>query len=268
MNDAELLAVVKVIDIDLRADEDGEPFDAIIAWLSSEAALRQFRSYIEGLLLSAMEEQIDISNSLIGAEIEKEMITAEWLRQLNVHLQFIQNTTVAAVQEAIVRGVENGDSIEQIAQRIQEIFIEAGKTRAAVIARTETLSSMNHAAFEVYKAAGVPYKSWSTILDGRERDTHNHAHGQRVRIDEPFDVGGDQLMFPGDPSGSPSEIINCRCTVLPEFDMERVVWTSQAMEHMVNAYLARQGMYETLVVDAVSLAFESQRARVMSILRA
>jgi hypothetical protein len=35
-------------------------------------------------------------------------------------------------------------------------------------------------------------------------------------IDKPFDVGGEQLMYPGDPDGgSPGNTINCRCTVLP-----------------------------------------------------
>jgi hypothetical protein len=27
----------------------------------------------------------------------------------------------------------------------------------------------------------------------------------------PFDVGPDQLMYPGDPTGLPENVINCRC---------------------------------------------------------
>jgi uncharacterized protein with gpF-like domain len=46
-------------------------------------------------------------------------------------------------------------------------------------------------------------------------DDHLAADGQVQDIDEPFDVGGEQLMYPGDPAGSPGNTINCRCTVLP-----------------------------------------------------
>jgi len=34
-------------------------------------------------------------------------------------------------------------------------------------------------------------------------------------MDEPFTVGVDSLMYPGDPMGSAAEIINCECDELP-----------------------------------------------------
>ena len=37
-------------------------------------------------------------------------------------------------------------------------------------------------------------------------------NGVTVPIDQPFPNG---LMYPGDPSGSPGEIINCRCDMIP-----------------------------------------------------
>jgi hypothetical protein len=30
-------------------------------------------------------------------------------------------------------------------------------------------------------------------------------------LDDPFDVGGTQMMFPGDSSGGRENVINCRC---------------------------------------------------------
>lgn len=50
--------------------------------------------------------------------------------------------------------------------------------------------------------------------DSRTRHTHRDAEGQRVPIGEAFTVGGFSLRFPGDPSGPPQEIIQCRCTSL------------------------------------------------------
>jgi hypothetical protein len=34
-----------------------------------------------------------------------------------------------------------------------------------------------------------------------------------VPIDEPFIVSGEELMYPGDPSGSAGNVINCRCAI-------------------------------------------------------
>jgi len=54
---------------------------------------------------------------------------------------------------------------------------------------------------------------WNSLMDGRERPAHHDAHGQTQPIEEPFDVGGALLRFPGDSSlGAPLELtINCRC---------------------------------------------------------
>jgi len=32
-------------------------------------------------------------------------------------------------------------------------------------------------------------------------------------MDEPFIIGGESLDYPGDPSGSAANVINCRCSV-------------------------------------------------------
>ena len=56
-------------------------------------------------------------------------------------------------------------------------------------------------------------KIWVTAGDDRVRPDHADAEGQSVPVDQPFDVGGEALMFPGDPNGSDAEILNCRCWV-------------------------------------------------------
>ena len=62
--------------------------------------------------------------------------------------------------------------------------------------------------------AGVKKKRWVTSGDSEVRRLHRDA-GYRYRegipVDQPFVLGGDFLMYPGDPNGSAANIINCRC---------------------------------------------------------
>jgi uncharacterized protein with gpF-like domain len=62
---------------------------------------------------------------------------------------------------------------------------------------------------------GVEWKEWLTAGDERVRDMHVAADGQITKLDDYFNVGGEYLMYPGDPNGSPENIINCRCVSLP-----------------------------------------------------
>jgi hypothetical protein len=42
---------------------------------------------------------------------------------------------------------------------------------------------------------------------------HYNMNQIRVPLDKPFNVSGQNLMFPGDPNGSAGNVINCRCSV-------------------------------------------------------
>jgi len=60
----------------------------------------------------------------------------------------------------------------------------------------------------------VARKQWASILDNRVRAHHAAVDGQRRMLQEPFIVMGERLQRPGDPNGSPSNIIGCRCSAL------------------------------------------------------
>lgn len=55
---------------------------------------------------------------------------------------------------------------------------------------------------------------WVTVGDENVRPTHI-AVDFEPKDDFGWDVGGEFLKFPGDPSGSAGNIINCRCSVQP-----------------------------------------------------
>lgn len=56
---------------------------------------------------------------------------------------------------------------------------------------------------------------WVTMGDGQVRDSHQEANGQQVPTGQEFEVGGEKLLYPGQPVGDPSVWINCRCLARP-----------------------------------------------------
>jgi uncharacterized protein with gpF-like domain len=95
--------------------------------------------------------------------------------------------------------------------------------RANIIARTETHTAANYGAQQAAELTGLNMKrEWVSAQDDRTRDTseadHVDADGQTVGMKEPFTVSGEKLMFPGDPSGSAANVINCRCAVVFIYD--------------------------------------------------
>lgn len=119
------------------------------------------------------------------------------------------------VAELIKEGFEEGDGIEAMAKKITDKFDAISQERARVIASTETAAAYGLARHEAMKAAGVRYKAWLTSHLPNVRDFHAAAEedpqNQRTPIDEPFIVGGEELMYPGDEAGSPHNVINCHC---------------------------------------------------------
>lgn len=88
--------------------------------------------------------------------------------------------------------------------------------RARRIARTETISSMNAATLEGWRQSQtVKGKEWICAGGERSRRWHKSANGQKILIDEPFLVDGEQLMHPGDSSlgASARNVIQCRCSM-------------------------------------------------------
>lgn len=61
-------------------------------------------------------------------------------------------------------------------------------------------------------------KGWLHSGKRSPRPDHLAAHGQVVAVNDPFLIGGEELMYPRDPSGSPGNIINCGCLSVPVTD--------------------------------------------------
>jgi hypothetical protein len=150
---------------------------------------------------------------------------------VNRYLTEVRNRLVRVPDEVydlvagqIAQGANLGESIPKLRDRVDNVLSttasERWPNRAIVVARTETIGALNAGRTEAFAAVAeadpdTEYERiWIATDDRRTRPTHDAADGQRVPLGSPFIVGGFPLAFPGDPSGPPQEIIQCRCTSL------------------------------------------------------
>lgn len=126
----------------------------------------------------------------------------------------VAETTRAQILAQIAVGEREGEGVAAIAKRISSNVGMISRQRGALIGRTETHGAANYGADAAARATGLTLqKQWLAAVDERTRDAHEQADGDVVAMDQAFDVGGESLMFPGDPAGSAGNIINCRCTI-------------------------------------------------------
>lgn len=201
-----------------------------------ERALQEFASQYEIDLHDSQKELWAIGKDLVDAPI----------RQVGIGIAIpeIDVTALAILQDYssdLVSGL-TGDAIKKINQELtmgmmgakqpHEVMKAVGMNlndksifrsiahRAETIVRTES--------GRVFEAANQARReSAAQVIPGLKKQwKHNHsakmprishlaADGQIREIDEPFDVDGEQLMYPRDPAGSAANTINCNCYSIP-----------------------------------------------------
>lgn len=126
------------------------------------------------------------------------------------------------VKDTLAQAFEEGWSEDETASALEDILGEDASLADAVrIARTEAHTAAGVGSDIAARSTELDLmKEWAATEDARTRITHSEADGQKVPMDDPFIVGGYELMFPGDPDGPPEEVINCRCVCLYDPQLE------------------------------------------------
>lgn len=84
--------------------------------------------------------------------------------------------------------------------------------RAKTVAVTEVHRAFNFGSLAAAMNVGRGVrKRWNSKDDAATRPAHDIADGQIRPVFQPFTVGGEALLAPGDPNGSPWNVIQCRC---------------------------------------------------------
>lgn len=178
---------------------------------TAKVAIRVFGARI---LASQKASFVTIETKDFASTLAK--FAAAYIKQEAVrrHITEITETTRNQIITATQRGFDEGLGTDAIARVIRDVTPGLSKSRAHIIARTETHGAANYGANAAAKETGLQIlKEWVASQDERTREAHAEADGQTVQMDEPFIVGGEALMYPGDPGGSAENVVNCRCAV-------------------------------------------------------
>jgi SPP1 gp7 family putative phage head morphogenesis protein len=193
------------IGFDLKAETSRwnnkiRPFIAKVIEERGNEELRELPLKAQNRLDMGREEVIDFLKNELGEKFVKE----------------INQVTRDALIESIEAGLKAGEDYTELSNRVADIYGDLRGYRASRIGRTEVLRALNFGSMEAYRQSGVvEQKEWLATPDDRVRPSHAEADGQRVGLDEKFDVGGHKLNQPLDPNAPASETIHCRCTTIP-----------------------------------------------------
>ena len=126
------------------------------------------------------------------------------------------------IDDLLKEGMERGIGIPEIQRQMRNDLAEGltqiNRYQAERIARTEVIGASNTGSFEGATEMGFETmkKAWLTSGLAGMRDSHM-AYEQLGAVAMNYEYAPG-LQYPGDPSGSPEEIVNCRCTQVYEVD--------------------------------------------------
>ena len=134
------------------------------------------------------------------------------------------------INSETLQGVLQGESMDKIAKRLRNVQ-EMNKTQAIRSARTLVTGAENKGRLDSHKRAEedgiILEEKWVATKDGRTRHSHAMLNGETKKTNETFSNG---LEYPGDPSGRPEEVYNCRCTMTAKVLGFKKVQVQKAME--------------------------------------
>ena len=143
------------------------------------------------------------------------------------------NTDKDYLTQLIADGFENGDSITEIRDRINNQFGDYTKTQAERIARTETSRVSNLAAEDAFIQSGVVEAKQWLIAPGACPQCLPYA-GKIVKVRKDFYKADDS----GFQDGNPPLHVSCRCKILPVVTGEEAPIADQSTK-VIEAQQAR-----------------------------
>jgi HK97 family phage portal protein len=181
------------------------------------------------ILKNIIKEQGDKALELVGLTDEVINIGSSKITQYlkKTPIKFatsINKTTNRKIREQLSEGIGNKESIQQLSERINEIFGWSKEARSETIARTETFRATGFSTEEAYRQSGVVTgKEWLTAFDERTCEFCGPMNGKVIPLGETYIDKGEEVD--GSDNGTldndygsvdfPPLHPSCRCTLIP-----------------------------------------------------
>jgi uncharacterized protein with gpF-like domain len=159
--------------------------------------------------------------------VDWDVLIAQWIAGNEIlnssdttsKIVLVTRSTKDRIRQNVATALKEGTSIPNFAKQLRADY-GFSLRRGTLIGRTEIVAASNAGSVLGAQASGIPTrKVWLSTQDDRTRDLHLAVDGQKVpNLETPFNVGGDEMQYPGDSSlgAAASNTINCRCTVIYE----------------------------------------------------
>lgn len=187
--------------------------------------VEQLQTNVRPPILGALRRAVQaVTGSAPPAGFDQSQYVSDYLAQSINRMSNTPDQVYREITRTLDDGIAAGESTPELAARVQAVFDVTGnpfwENRATVVGRTEA-----HAAVQAGTLAGAAQqqietrrplmKVWHATLGQpeRTRPAHAAAHGQAQPLTSPFIVDGEKLQYPGDPTGSAGNVIQCRCTM-------------------------------------------------------
>jgi uncharacterized protein with gpF-like domain len=220
------VSMANIVTIENNAQIALAAFNNLLEWREHlTVCWRVTADYFATMSDRALREKYAKSTAPEEAKVRNRRLLEAWSEGVDRYIEHIgaskikniTDTTMNDIRATVQIGMANKESVAQIAEDVNNLYREdIIPFRAPVIARTEVAAASNFgnrmAAKEFDKDI---LKRWVPVLDSRTRDSHAMmADSDWQPIDEPYRVGGELLMFPGDTTWGASafNVVNCRCT--------------------------------------------------------
>lgn len=248
-------------DIEVKAlDPDAVVPDALIGEIveaGRPVALRVARDAAADAAERLGVEVPDTSDNADGMFAVDEELLADLIDEALEDLLGGAARYAEGLRKAILTGEDDGLDLDEMLGRVEEAATKGGNW-LRLGARTIGTALAGKASLEQARALGVTHTQWISRRDERVRPTHVRADGQVRPVGEPFEVGGQLLEYPGDPSGLPGtagEVHGCRCGLIfadPDDDF----WDALAdIAESINAGSDAPGVADTLRSAVASTEF-------------
>lgn len=194
-------AFIGVVSKNVKQDDpelDDLVLAALIAWIEKNAPLSADR------ITETTQQNMDDALRQARQAFSDDGVTDYTDRELSLVAAAIIGRKFRGRENAIL-STETQASAEST--KIIEAFGLAGLSPIAVVTGQRVPESDSK-------------KEWVTVGDDKVRAAHRRANGQKVPIDKPYIVNGQQLLYPGDNSrgATVENTIHCRCAAFYIFN--------------------------------------------------